>query len=73
MRFLQTGIDGFTFKRQNPEDCFVDSAQGFLAYESLEGFDAQSELAESQRSFGGESTRAQPLQVFRGRVFGAVN
>jgi len=44
---LQAGIDRFGFEGQDTEDAFVDTAEGFVAHEAFEGFDAQGEFAQS--------------------------
>lgn len=40
----QPRIDRFTLQGQNAENAFMDSTQWFLAAESFQGFNAQSEL-----------------------------
>lgn len=51
----------------------MDAAQGFLAHKPFEGFDAQSEFAESQGPFGGKATSAQPLEIFHRRIFRSID
>lgn len=45
---LEARVDGFCFERQDTEDAFVDAAKRLLANEAFEGFDAQSEFAQSE-------------------------
>jgi len=46
---LESWVDGLAFEREDAEDAFVDTPQGFTGDETLEGFEAQSELTESKR------------------------
>ena len=70
---LQSRIDRFAFQGQDAEDAFVDAAQGFVADEAVEGFEAERELAQCQRAFGAEAALAESLQVLGPGVFRAVD
>src|SRR5258708_6824767 len=50
----QAGVDRLAFEGQHAEDALVDTAQGFAAYEALQGLDAQGELAQGKRAFGAQ-------------------
>lgn len=38
-------VDGFAFEGEDAEDWFVDAAEGFVADEAVEGFEAEGEFA----------------------------
>jgi hypothetical protein len=50
----------------------VGAAEGFVAGEAFEGFDAEREFADGQRAFGGQAAFAEAGEVFGDGVFRAV-
>src|SRR5260221_2956074 len=66
-------INRFAFQGQHAKDGFMHAPQRLLPNELLERFDAESELAECQRTFPGKATRPEPFEIFGRRVIRAVN
>ena len=69
----QPGIYWFAFKCENAKDRFMHSTQRFFANKSFKSFNAQSKFSQSQRSLRGEATCAKSFEVFRRRVFRAID
>ena len=46
--WLESGIDGFALEGEYAEDAFVNAANRLLAYEALEGLDAEREFSEGE-------------------------
>ena len=70
---LEAGVDGLGFEGEDAEDAFVDATQGFAADEAFEGFNAEGEFAHGQGALATQATRAQAVEVFGQRIFGAVD
>jgi hypothetical protein len=61
---LKAGIDGLTLEGQDPEDAFVDPAEGLLADKSFESFNTKSKLAECQIALLVETERLRSRSKF---------
>jgi hypothetical protein len=66
-------VDRFAFERQYTKDALVCTPQRFFADESLQCFDAECELTGGKRPFGAETAGTEPIQVFRQKIFRAVD
>ena len=51
----------------------MDSAQRLALYEPLQGFDAERELSESERTLGAQASRPQPFKVMRRGIFRSID
>src|SRR5260370_40994476 len=69
----ETRIHRLAFEGKDAEDALVNSPEWLFAYETLEGLDAERELAERQGTLHRQPTRAEALQVLGKRVLGAVD
>ena len=67
MRFqalrLEPGVDWFGFEGEDAEDAFVDSVQWLASHETLEGLDAEAELAYGEAPLVPDRTLAQARQL----------
>ena len=52
---LEPRVDRLAFEREDPEDAFVNAAEGLVANEAFEGFEAEGEFAQGEGAFGGEA------------------
>src|SRR5215211_1727747 len=59
----QARIDGLALEGEHAEDALVDAAKRLVADESLEGLDAERELANRQRPLAAESACLQAVDV----------
>src|SRR5262245_33486664 len=68
---LQPRVHRLAFQREDAEDALVDAPEGFPADEALQGFDAEGELAQRERTLGAEAALAEAFQVLGGVVLRA--
>src|SRR5215470_17703212 len=70
---LQAGVYGFGLEGEYCEDTFVDAPEGLAVGEAVEGFQAEGVLAQGERALVAEGAFAEPVQVGRFGVVGAVD
>src|SRR5581483_2402114 len=71
--WLQTRVYRLAFERQNSKRTFMHAAQRLPFDKPLQGFDAERELAQGERTLGAQATRPQPLKILRGCVLRSVD
>jgi RHS repeat-associated protein len=72
-RGLQPRIDRLTFHRHHREHALVNASERFSTDESFQGFNAQRELSQGERSFGTQSAGPEAIEILGAGVFGAVD
>src|SRR6266404_10837 len=69
----QPRVHRLAFQSEDAENALVHTAERLPAHESLQTFNAQSELAHGQRAFRAQPTAAKPREILVCRILGAVD
>ena len=70
---LQPRVDGLALEREHGEHALVHAVERLAAHEALERLDAEAELAGGERALAAEPASAEPLDLARIGVLGAVD